>query len=119
MVPQIVMARKQTKKKIKMSGPPSKHRQGYRGQLEEDTYVLNRTDVLKYDGKVATFYRDGVPIYRKEVLKDEEMKKYVRIITDYGDVVLKKYFESVPIAESPPPTPPSTTPPTVKKEPVN
>lgn len=57
-------------------------------------YVLNKSDVLNYDGTTAFFYRDGVLLYTKEV-KGEELKKMVRILMDYGDVVLDKYFTRV------------------------
>lgn len=57
-------------------------------------YVLNKSDVLNYDGTTALFYRDGELLYKKEV-KGEELKKMVRILMDYGDVVLDKYFTRV------------------------
>jgi hypothetical protein len=57
-------------------------------------YVLNKSDVLNYDGTTAFFYRDGELLYRKDVT-GEELKKMVRILMDYGDVVLEKYFTPV------------------------
>ncbi len=69
-------------------------------------YVLNKSDVLNYDGVTAFFYRDGELLYRKEV-KGEELTKMVRILMDYGDVVLEKYFTPVtkepPLGEAPSP----------------
>jgi hypothetical protein len=88
------MARKQTRKKIRISGPLPKNRVGYTGRAGNHMYVLNKSDVLNYDGTTAFFYRDGELLYRKEV-KGEELKKMVRILMDYGDVVLEKYFTPV------------------------
>lgn len=88
------MARKQTKKKIKTSGPPAKHRHGYRGRIASNAYVINREDVLIYENGIATLFRDGVPIYKKE-MKEGELGRYIRLIGDYGDTVLAKHFEPV------------------------
>lgn len=88
------MARKQTKKKIKLSGPPVKHRQGYRGRIAENAYVISRNDVLIYENGVAVLHRDGVPIYKKN-MKESELGKFIRLIGDYGDTVLEKYFEPI------------------------
>jgi hypothetical protein len=88
------MARKQTRKKIRISGPLPKNRIGYTGRAGSHKYVLNKSDVLNYDGTTAFFYRDGELLYKKEV-KGEELKKMVRILMDYGDVVLEKYFTPV------------------------
>jgi hypothetical protein len=89
------MARKQTRKKIRLTGPLPKNRVGYTGRAGNHLYVLNKSDVLNYDGTTAFFYRDGELIYKKEV-RGEELKKMVRILMDYGDVVLEKYFIPVP-----------------------
>jgi hypothetical protein len=100
------MARKQTRKKIRLTGPLPKNRVGYTGRAGNHMYVLNKSDVLNYDGTTAFFYRDGELLYKKEV-KGEELKKMVRILMDYGDVVLEKYFTPVSkdniAAESPVP----------------
>jgi hypothetical protein len=88
------MARKQTRKKIRLTGPLPKNRVGYTGRAGNHMYVLNKSDVLNYDGTTAFFYRDGELLYKKEV-KGEELKKMVRILMDYGDVVLEKYFTPV------------------------
>jgi hypothetical protein len=93
------MARKQTRKKIRLSGPLPKNRVGYTGRAGNHMYVLNKSDVLNYDGTTAFFYRDGELLYRKEV-KGEELKKMVRILMDYGDVVLEKYF--IPVTKDSP-----------------
>jgi hypothetical protein len=85
------MARKQTRKKVRLSGPLPKNRVGYTGRAGNHMYVLNKSDVLNYDGNTAFFYRDGELLYKKDV-KGEELKKMVRILMDYGDVVLEKYF---------------------------
>lgn len=102
------MARKQTKKKVKLSGPPVKHRQGYRGRIAPDSYVINRSDILKFDGTTALLYRDGVAIYQKE-MKEKELSKYIRLISDYGDTVLNKYFQ--PVEEQPTEETPSSSEP--------
>jgi hypothetical protein len=103
------MARKQTKKKIKLSGPPTKHRQGYRGRIASNAYVINRNDILKFENGIATLFRDGVPIYKK-ALKEAELSKFIRMIGDYGDTVLNKYFEPIPEStQSPPPAPSEDT----------
>jgi hypothetical protein len=100
------MARKQTRKKVRLSGPLPKNRVGYTGRAGNHMYVLNKSDVLNYDGTTAFFYRDGELLYKKDV-KGEELKKMVRILMDYGDVVLEKYFVPVtreaPIQENPVP----------------
>jgi hypothetical protein len=88
------MARKQTRKKIRITGPLPKNRVGYTGRAGNHMYVLNKSDVLNYDGTTAFFYRDGELLYSKEV-RGEELKKMVRILMDYGDVVLEKYFTPV------------------------
>jgi hypothetical protein len=88
------MARKQTRKKIRLTGPLPKNRVGYTGRAGNHMYVLNKSDVLNYDGTTAFFYRDGDLLYKKEVT-GEELKKMVRILMDYGDVVLEKYFTPV------------------------
>ena len=85
------MARKQTRKKIRLNGPLPKNRVGYTGRAGNHMYVLNKSDVLNYNGTTAFFYRDGELLYKKDV-KGEELKKMVRILMDYGDVVLEKYF---------------------------
>lgn len=89
------MGRKKTRKKVRVSVCRPKNHLGYTGRTDEHTYVLNRSDVLKDDGKSIFFYRDGVLIYKKEVKGQEELRKFVRLISDYGDTVLKKYFEAV------------------------
>lgn len=93
------MARKQTKKKIKPTGPPAKHRHGYRGRLGENAYVISREDVLIFENGVATLYREGIPLYRKEI-KESELGRYIRLIGDYGDTVLTKHFQPIPEEES-------------------
>jgi hypothetical protein len=61
------MARKQTRKKVRLSGPLPKNRVGYTGRAGNHMYVLNKSDVLNYDGTTAFFYRDGELLYQKEV----------------------------------------------------
>ncbi len=107
------MARKQTRKKIRLSGPLPKNRVGYTGRAGNHMYVLNKSDVLNYDGTTAFFYRDGELLYKKEV-KGEELKKMVRILMDYGDVVLDKYF--TPVIKDTASEPPAADIPTEESE---